>query len=93
MPLINCPECQNEVSDKAELCPKCGYGINDSLKKTITTQKTSKKLKAMQALGLFPMVVSFLFFFYGDLKTGLWIGGIGVAWVLIVNIKTWWEHG
>lgn len=24
MPLINCPECKAEISDKAESCPKCG---------------------------------------------------------------------
>ena len=25
MTLINCPECNNEISSKAEACPKCGY--------------------------------------------------------------------
>ena len=30
MALINCPECKNEVSDKAEKCPKCAYPINPS---------------------------------------------------------------
>ncbi len=28
MSLIMCPECGNEVSDKAASCPKCGYLIN-----------------------------------------------------------------
>lgn len=27
MALIKCPECKNEISDKAENCPKCGYPI------------------------------------------------------------------
>lgn len=27
MGLIICPECKNEVSDRAEACPKCGYPI------------------------------------------------------------------
>jgi ribosomal protein L7/L12 len=27
MALIKCPECSNEVSDKAAACPKCGYPI------------------------------------------------------------------
>lgn len=27
MAIIKCPECQNEVSDKASACPKCGYPI------------------------------------------------------------------
>lgn len=25
--LINCPECNKEVSDKAEICPNCGYKL------------------------------------------------------------------
>jgi len=28
MGLIKCPECNNEVSDQAKACPKCGYGIS-----------------------------------------------------------------
>lgn len=27
MSLIACPECQNEVSDKANACPKCGFPV------------------------------------------------------------------
>ena len=27
MALINCPECKNKVSDKAEICPHCGYKL------------------------------------------------------------------
>lgn len=28
MALINCPECNKEISDKANNCPNCGYPIN-----------------------------------------------------------------
>lgn len=27
MALINCPECNREVSDKAEICPNCGFAV------------------------------------------------------------------
>lgn len=27
MAIINCPECNKEVSDKAEICPNCGFGV------------------------------------------------------------------
>lgn len=30
MPLIQCPDCQNEVSDRAPACPKCGAPIAPS---------------------------------------------------------------
>jgi hypothetical protein len=28
MPLINCPECGAQVSDKAVSCPSCGHPMN-----------------------------------------------------------------
>lgn len=28
MALIECPECQKQISDKAEFCPNCGYPVN-----------------------------------------------------------------
>lgn len=31
MALIKCPDCGNEVSDKADSCPKCGYPIRREL--------------------------------------------------------------
>ncbi len=30
MALISCPECENEVSDQADVCPECGYPIEES---------------------------------------------------------------
>ena len=28
MPLIKCPECNHDISDKATACPHCGYPMN-----------------------------------------------------------------
>lgn len=30
MALINCPECDHEISDKAQSCPHCGYVLPNS---------------------------------------------------------------
>lgn len=32
MALIKCPECENEISDKANVCPNCGYQVGDYLR-------------------------------------------------------------
>ena len=40
MAIINCPECNNKVSDKAESCPNCAFPIN---KKTNTNKATENK--------------------------------------------------
>lgn len=31
MPLVKCPECQNNVSDKAKTCPKCGHPMGEKI--------------------------------------------------------------
>ncbi|MCT4228664.1 zinc ribbon domain-containing protein [Elizabethkingia anophelis] len=48
MPLVNCPECQKQVSDKATSCPNCGHPLNTTvavqqLRKQIPPQPIKKK--------------------------------------------------
>lgn len=31
MALIECPECENEISDTLDECPECGYSMSDSI--------------------------------------------------------------
>jgi Zn finger protein HypA/HybF involved in hydrogenase expression len=35
MALINCPECNREISDKAESCPHCGFLLKQEIKDNI----------------------------------------------------------
>lgn len=43
MALINCPECNHEdISDKATVCPYCGYNINQSFGKKHIIKKIGK---------------------------------------------------
>jgi len=45
MALIKCPECNTEVSDKADKCPKCAYPIteNEELQDLLEFEKADKK--------------------------------------------------
>lgn len=46
MALINCPECNKEVSDKAEACPNCGFGVAKYIerqKKILKIQEETEK--------------------------------------------------
>lgn len=46
--LIRCPECNNEVSDKAEICPHCGIKIsgNPEVTRTLTGTGTGTAIKS-----------------------------------------------
>lgn len=59
MAMIKCPECKNNISDKAEVCPKCGYELN----KKNNNQKEKKEKKKVDykyiILGLLIIVVGF----------------------------------
>lgn len=39
MALINCPECGKQISDKATVCPNCGYPISSA--SNTSSSKTS----------------------------------------------------
>lgn len=47
--LIKCPECNNQVSDKALACPHCGYPININQLKQI--RRTSRKRRLPNGFG------------------------------------------
>jgi len=48
MALINCPECNTEVSEKAEKCPKCAYPINKTQTQYNTPIKPEIIVKAKE---------------------------------------------
>ena len=57
MSLIKCPECGNEISDKAYSCPKCGYPIKQ--KNVVVLKKDYKgKAKAFTIAGIIVFIIS-----------------------------------
>ena len=93
MSLIDCPECNNEISSLATNCPNCGAPINSKKEKeVITVQQTSKKLKAQQVYAALVFALG-LFIMFGDVATGAIVSIGGFIWYAIVGVQTWWEHG
>lgn len=43
MALIKCPECGNEISDKAIACPHCGYERTELTNESVETKIPNKK--------------------------------------------------
>ena len=63
MALINCPECGNEVSDKAEKCAKCAYPLNKTTPNSPNNLKTEIVVKPkegcfLQTLNVGCMIVA-----------------------------------
>lgn len=50
MPLINCPECKNQISDLAQSCPSCGYPIK-SLRVERAIENEREKLRILDSPG------------------------------------------
>lgn len=76
MALIDCPSCNNKMSDKAQQCQKCGFNIvsasdDDVLRKTRLkkfNQIQSIQTQSMIAMLLF--VTGFGFMFWGETAPG-----------------------
>ena len=52
MALVKCPECGNEVSDQASMCPNCGYNVQEHFKKIKQEEerkRIAESLKKQQA--------------------------------------------
>lgn len=45
MALIHCPECGNEISNRASACIYCGFPISDNLRVSVVQNKQKKKRK------------------------------------------------
>ena len=79
MSLINCPECEKEISEHARWCPQCGYARKDSapLRAHVTDIEMSFGSKFVFMLKwafasipalivLFALVAGFSAFFFGS---------------------------
>jgi len=106
MALIQCPDCNKDVSTSAVSCPNCGAPIS-AAKETeaagaplTTTQSTSKKFKGQQVIAVLMLLVG-IFWLFGALSqepvapAGLpmTITLVGLVWFIIIRIRTWWHHG
>lgn len=84
MALIKCPECGNQISDKAESCPKCGYELNKKETPTTSDNKVASsfmnKVNIKYILIILAIIVAgFLFFYQNNNNTGTGTGGTGTG--------------
>jgi hypothetical protein len=96
MALIICPECGQEVSDRATACPKCGHPFSN-----VTVQLTNKKWKIIKLVSVVLMVVGGLMLLAGGVNGGLLnpLAGAGFSILFISlpmyifgQVGAWWSN-
>lgn len=107
MAIIKCPECSTEVSDKAETCPKCAFPVadhfNPSPKNRVqTVEQTGKRHKLQMLLSGLTIIIGIIMLVSqvsaaapseDTIMWGFLICIVGVIWLVIVKILSWWYHG
>jgi hypothetical protein len=98
MALINCPECNQQISNTAPTCPHCGFvqkatpvessGISQQ---TVTIESTSKTWKLLT-------IVAILVFLIGgtvgatDREFGFSLVGLSVLIFVVSKVGAWWNN-
>ena len=108
MPLIACPDCSTQVSDRAPTCPKCGGPIAGRSEAaaagaTLTTiQETSKRLKGQIVLASLCFWLGLVWVFFasagnqpGERPTVAIpsiLFTVGLFWYIVTRFRIWWHH-
>jgi predicted Zn finger-like uncharacterized protein len=112
---VNCPQCQKvfDIPDhyigKTVKCLNCGHSFVASSKNTIEMnmdssvvliEKTSKKFKGRQLIGITLIIVSIFFVAIGisfEKIAASIIGGLfflaGLITYVVARFQAWWHHG
>ncbi|MCR4744588.1 MAG: zinc-ribbon domain-containing protein, partial [Lachnospiraceae bacterium] len=59
MALMNCPECNKEISDMVEACPHCGYPVKKKRLHKITPKTIGVLLIGIILLGIAFFIISY----------------------------------
>lgn len=74
MALIKCPECNNNISDQADTCPKCGYELNKKSSGSSNNKKTFNNKRNFKYL-IIIAIIAVAFIYFGQNKTKQSNGG------------------
>jgi hypothetical protein len=108
MSLIKCPECNQDLSDKAPSCPHCGYILNPKVVTTIIKEvpelniqkieKTNKNIKMIKAISILTIILG-MSMVSGVSKNkltneiGVIVLALGLIMLAIAVIGNWWDRG
>ncbi|MGP8024547.1 MAG: zinc-ribbon domain-containing protein [Methanobacterium sp.] len=87
MTLIKCPECNHEISNKANVCPNCGFVVNTKKPKMVRIDPRDRPISS--AAGLEPAVI---FIMGSAIAVVIGLGAVVVfqsAWGLLPGFIIW----
>jgi uncharacterized membrane protein YvbJ len=104
MALINCPDCNRQVSQNAPTCPGCGAPIatkhesaGSGVAQLQTIQETSKALKSHTLVSVVLIIVGFVSMMavanaHQEPQISLGIFIFGLIYYAITRYRIWWHH-
>jgi len=102
MALMKCPECQAQISSKAESCPHCGNPLRATPdmvggRQVKTIEKTAKRYKGLTVLFtlvlLLGIILAIALYDSSGMGIGFVIVGLALIGLSITKISAWWHHG
>lgn len=100
MALIECPSCNKKISDKAETCSHCAFGVKAADADDILRKQKLKRFNALRGLqnqsmlAILLFVTGFGFMFWGgarpgDLQHNLAMGTctLGFVWYAVNRVR------
>ncbi|MEW9796715.1 hypothetical protein [Alteromonas sp. CYL-A6] len=100
MALMNCPSCNKKTSDKADICPHCGFGVGDASSEDMERKRQLQKYQKLQGIQNQSLIAVLLFvagfgFMYwggarpGDLQHNLAIlcSIVGFVWYVVNRVR------
>jgi len=104
MSLILCPDCGNQVSDKAPSCPKCACPISQPVfsgnPRSQVIELTGKKYKSWKLIAVALIILGFV---TAIASMGSNQGGPGIfagfavtcglVLYIVSRVAAWWNHG
>lgn len=88
MALINCPECNKEISDTTKSCPHCGYSLKEEITKTELGSIEKNALSGFLWI-VIGIVATIIGVFTVGIIIGIFmiIGGLGFIGMGVANIS------
>ena len=100
MALIDCPSCSKKMSDKAQNCQHCGFGLGTAdaediaRKKSLNNYLKNQKIQTQSMIAMLIFVAGFGFMYWGgavpgELQHNLAIGLtiIGFIWYIVNRVR------